>query len=73
MKELIAEYKFLFIGKCTCLGPRTYKYLNGYYRLYWNMKQRRFTLKHKGKVIVNLKPENEFKDVWEKETAYLPT
>jgi len=73
MKELLEQYKFYFIGKCNCLGPQTFKYKHGFYRVYWNRKQKKFSLKYKGNTLIHFKNEQDFETIWKKEIEDLPT
>ena len=69
MLEVLNKYGFIFRSTCNCAGPKTHKYKNKDFTIYWNKNRKVFRLKMYGKSITTLKPETEIEDILKK---YLP-
>lgn len=67
MKNKLEALGFKYIGKCTCIGPKTSKYKKDQFTVYWSEGVHKFKLKKFGRTITRLLHENDFEHIWQKE------
>ncbi len=60
MIEILEKYGFKFRGTCDCAGPKSAKYKNGDYTVYWSRGSKKFRIKHHGKPVTTLLNEQDF-------------